>query len=370
MHTIGFPGLGIGDFTINDVAFTLFGIDVAWYGVIIVCAMILTVIYIYFRSKRSGLIIDDLIDIAFAGILPGIIGARLYYVFFDHLKNPSHYITFKEIINIRSGGLAIYGGLIFGAVGVYTMLKIKKIHVLKFFDILAPGVMIAQAIGRWGNFFNAEAYGAETTLPWRMRIVYGSSNIIEVHPTFLYESLWNVVGFLLINLVVLKHKKYDGQSLLSYLAWYGFGRMIIEGLRQDSLYIGNTGIRISQALSFLLFVASSILMIYFAMSKNKPPKYECIYFEGSKGYDRYAKSQESSVSENGQDSGTEETSEINSYDQDNEIDIENVSEEANNDYDEIENESEDIIEGTDKSDNESDEIEETENPEDENGKNN
>ena len=307
MHTIGFPGLGIDDFAINDVAFTVFGIDVAWYGVIIVCAMILAVTYIYLRSKRSGLIIDDLIDIAFAGIIPGIIGARIYYVFFDKLKNPSHYTTFKEVINIRGGGLAIYGGIIFGAIGVLVMMKVKKIHALKFFDVLAPGVMIAQALGRWGNFFNAEAYGAETTLPWRMRIVFSPNNMIEVHPTFFYESLWNVIGFIFINLVVLKHKKYDGQSLLAYLAWYGFGRMFIEGLRQDSLYIGNTGIRVSQALSFLLFVASFALMIYFAAAKNKLPKYECIYAEGSKGYEKFVKSLENNTADS--DTETETASE-------------------------------------------------------------
>ena len=339
MHTIGFPGLGMDDFTINDVAFTVFGIDVAWYGVIIVCAMILAIFYIYFRSGRSGLIIDDLIDIAFAGIVPGIIGARLYYVFFDHLKNPTHYTTFKEIINIRSGGLAIYGGIIFGAIGVLVMMKIKKIHTLKFFDVLAPGVMIAQAVGRWGNFFNAEAYGSETTLPWRMRIVFSSSNMIEVHPTFFYESLWNVIGFILINLVVLKHKKYDGQSLLSYLAWYGIGRMFIEGLRQDSLYIGNTGIRVSQALSFFLFIASLVLLIFFAVSKNKLPKYECIYAEGSKGYQKFANSLENSTPV---DSGS-----------DNDTAAENIVNDQNENKD-IEN----------------NEIKETENPEDENGKNN
>ena len=280
-HTIGFPGLGIGEFTINDTAFTLFGkLTIAWYGIIIVCGIIIAVTYIYFRSKHDKLMVDDLIDIAFATIIPAIVGARLYYVFFKWLEDPSFYKTFWDVINIRQGGLAIYGGVIFGIAGCVCMLKIKKVHVFRFLDTGVPGLMIAQALGRWGNFFNAEAYGSRTNLPWGMTINGGD----PVHPTFFYESLWNVIGFILINRVILRRKKYDGEGLLFYVTWYGLGRMFIEGLRTDSLYIGNTGIRVSRLLALICFVAGSVLMIVFRVMPKQLPLHSCLYVEGSKKY--------------------------------------------------------------------------------------
>ncbi len=283
MNIIGFPGLGIKDFELNPIAFEIFGVKIAWYGIIITAGIILAVAYAYMRGKQSKLIFDDILDIAFGTVIPGIVGARAYYVFFDWLKNPDNYESFYDVINIRGGGLAIYGGIIFGAIGCIVTLKIKKINILKFFDCMAPGVMIAQALGRWGNFFNAEAYGAETTLPWRMRITYATYNI-EVHPTFLYESLWNVIGFTLINLVFWKKRKYDGQILLMYISWYGFGRMLIEGLRQDSLYIGNTGIRVSQLLAFFCFVIGLAVLIFFAAISNTHGVGDCIYLKSNKKY--------------------------------------------------------------------------------------
>ena len=142
-------------------------------------------------------------------------------------------------------------------------------------------------MGRWGNFFNAEAYGSETTLPWRMRLTFTNYNI-EVHPTFLYESLWNVAGFLIIHFLITKKKKFDGQILMIYAAWYGLGRMFIEGLRTDSLYIGNTGIRVSQLVAFICFVVGTGLVIYFTFfSKSKMVRVtDCIYLEGSAKYNK------------------------------------------------------------------------------------
>ena len=290
MNTIGFPGFGIKDFKLDPIAFSVFGVDIAWYGIIITMGIIVAVAYAYWRSKQCKMIFDDLLDIAFATVIPGIIGARAYYVFFDWLKNPDNYKTFFDIINIRGGGLAIYGGLIFGAAGCLAMMKIKKVSILKFFDCVAPGVMIAQAMGRWGNFFNAEAYGGETTLPWRMKLTFNTYSI-EVHPTFLYESLWNITGFILINLFF-KKKKFDGQILLLYVTWYGLGRMMIEGLRTDSLYIGNTGIRVSQLVALACFVIGLAFLIYFTIVPKKTAIAPCIYLTGSDKYNKVTSTDE------------------------------------------------------------------------------
>ena len=275
---ISFPGLGIGDFSLDNVAFTLpfgeNGFPVMWYGVIIALGMIVAVAYIAYRCKKSeDISTEDLMDIAIFTILFGIIGARLYYVVFS--LDSFHSIW--DVFDLRGGGLAIYGGIIFGALTIFIMCKyIKKISWRKFFDATAPGVMITQAIGRWGNFFNGEAYGSvvgEGNLLYFMRMgllpnVESSSTMYYFHPTFFYESLWNVIGFVLIN-VFYKKKKFDGQVALCYFAWYGFGRMFIEGLRTDSLYLGGTGIRVSQLLGLLLFLAATGLMIFGIIKAKK-----------------------------------------------------------------------------------------------------
>ncbi len=282
MHKISFPGLGIGEFEIDSIALRLGSLEVAWYGVIITTGIFLAFLYIYLRGKKIKLIADDLVDLAFFAVIPGIIGARLYYVFFDWLERPQNYTSFKDIIAIWEGGLAIYGGIIFGALGCIIGLKIKKMRIPAFFDLLAPAVQIAQTLGRWGNFMNAEAYGAETKLPWRMRIVDAYNPVgIEVHPTFLYESLWNLIGFILINLYA-KKKKFDGELLLMYLGWYGLGRAIIEGLRQDSLYLGS--LRVSQWLALLCTIVSIALLCYFYFIKKLRYVADCIYLPGAKSY--------------------------------------------------------------------------------------
>ncbi len=254
MNHISFPGLGIKEFKLNPVAFELFGRPVMWYGVIISLGMILAVLYVLYRAKHNeGIKTDDVFDYAICAIPLGVIGARIYYVAtkFEEYKADTPLETFKNCIAIWEGGIAIYGAIIGGALGLIIVSLIKKIKPLKVFDMVAPGVMIAQAIGRWGNFCNAEAYGGPTSLPWRMGIRNDEHiSTVFVHPTFLYESLWNVLGFVLINLFY-KKKKYDGQILVMYLTWYGFGRMLIEGLRTDSLYVGS--FRISQVIGFLCF---------------------------------------------------------------------------------------------------------------------
>lgn len=290
-HHISFPGFGIDEFTVDSVAFEVFGRPIAWYGIIITVGIIVAVTLIYLYLKKRGLLFDDMIDIAFCTVLPGIAGARLYYVFFDWLKNPDHYQSFMDVIAIWEGGLAIYGGIIFGALGCILALRWKKVHIPAFFDILGPSVQLAQAIGRWGNFMNAEAFGSQTTLPWRMRLEcvdHYCSKIslnaaIEVHPTFLYESLWNVIGFALVMLYS-KKKKFDGEVCLLYIAWYGLGRMFIEGLRTDSLYVGSTGIRVSQLLAALCLVAAVAGLIYLRFIKKHSYRSDCIYLSVSKHY--------------------------------------------------------------------------------------
>lgn len=287
IHKISFPGLGIGEFEIDSLALEFMGLSVAWYGIIIVTGILLAVLYIYRRGKRLKLLMDDLIDVAFCTVLPGIVGARLYYVFFDWLKHPNEYKSLLDVVAVWNGGLAIYGGIIFGALGCMLALRWKKIRIPAFFDILAPAVQMAQAIGRWGNFTNAEAFGSETNLPWRMKLECVGHNCslitngMEVHPTFLYESLWNLIGFVFLTSYS-KKKKFDGEILLLYLGWYGLGRMFIEGLRTDSLYIG--GLKVSQWLAGACLVTAIVLLVIFYFVKKVRTVADCIYLPGSKRY--------------------------------------------------------------------------------------
>ena len=292
MTTISFPGLGIGEFHINRVAFAPFGLEIYWYALLITAGIALAVWYTRFRSEREGVSLDHLLDIALATVILGVIGARLYYVLTT--LDSGNYKTFMDIINIRNGGLGIYGGIICGVLGMIAMSLIRKVNVFAVLDSAAPGVMIAQAIGRWGNFCNGEAFGSpikdglityaflgpEKTYPvsennilYRLRMGVSSDatrgQFMEVQPTFLYESLWNLLGFVLVN-IIYKKKKFNGQIALMYFAWYGFGRMFIEGLRTDSLFIPGTGIRISQMLGLVLFAAAlATLIVGFVLSSKK-----------------------------------------------------------------------------------------------------
>lgn len=187
---ISFPGLGIGEFPVNRLAFRLFGIDIMWYGVIICFGIIVAFSYLAWRANQVGINLDAVLDYTLWTVPIAVLGARLYYVLFS-LKDHS-YSSFWDVISPRDGGLAIYGGVIVGALMVFLVAKHKKQSFCMMGDMVIPGVMIAQAIGRWGNFMNAEAYGGDTTLPWRMGIrKLGMSETRYVHPTFFYESLWN-----------------------------------------------------------------------------------------------------------------------------------------------------------------------------------
>ncbi len=278
---ISFPGLGIKEsIEINRIAITLpfgEGFPVYWYGIIITFGIICAFLYACWRAYNEKVKVDDLFDIAIYTVIFGVIGARLYYVFtkFENFKGENLIDTLKNICNLRDGGLAIYGGIICGCATIIVCCILKKINPLKVVDMAAPGVMIAQAIGRWGNFFNGEAYGGlvEKGSPlyfMRMGIIsYNSIHdfpeiidkglIPEVHPAFLYESIWNIIGFTLITIFYRK-KKFNGQVACMYLAWYGFGRMFIEGLRTDSLYVGI--FRISQLVGLACFIIFGGLLIW------------------------------------------------------------------------------------------------------------
>jgi phosphatidylglycerol:prolipoprotein diacylglycerol transferase len=274
-------------FRFSPVAFTVFGKDVFWYGIIITVGIILAVLYAFMRAKQSGIKPDHMYDYSIFTIIFGIIGARTYYV----LSELDSYNSFMDAIAIWKGGLAIYGGVIGGICALIVTALVKKHKPLRILDCAAPATMIGQMIGRWGNYMNQEAFGCNTDLPWGMRsFVYAPHDgvrmqgtveylnihkaslmqknpdlIIDpqgyVHPTFLYESLWNLLGFILIN-IFYKKKKFDGAILFAYLGWYGLGRLFIEGLRTDSLYLGSTNIRLSQLVALICIVLSVFALVW------------------------------------------------------------------------------------------------------------
>ena len=289
-ESVAFPGLGIGPFSLDQTAFKLFGREVRWYGVLICIGMILAVLYIISRAKYEKIKTDDVIDLTIFTVIFGVIGARLYYVLFEldnYIVKGDFLASLKKIVAVWEGGLAMYGALIAGFITVLIVCKIKKLRLSTVLDVVAPGVMIGQIIGRWGNFMNMEAYGYETDLPWRMWL---STDNACHHPTFLYESLWNLIGFILIA-IFYKKKKFNGHVFLFYMTWYGFGRMFIEGLRTDSLYLHIFGldIRISQVVGFVTFALGLILMI---VNLVKVKKYNSRYLapaykadKDAEGYD-------------------------------------------------------------------------------------
>lgn len=263
ISTISFPGLGIGEFKVNSVAFTLFGrFEIAWYALFITLGIVLAFVYINLRIKEFGWNLDFLLDIGLPTVVFGVIGTRLYYV----LTKLDEFHSFYDVIAIWEGGLGIYGGLIAGGITVFVMTRIKKISFMKFADCVCPSLILAQAIGRWGNFMNGEAFGSETSIFCRMGLCNANTGYatVFVHPTFLYESLWNIVGFILINLFY-RHRKYNGQVFHLVFAWYGFGRVFIELLRSDSLYlIPHREVwynKISVIVGFLAFVICTTWMI-------------------------------------------------------------------------------------------------------------
>ena len=257
---ISFPGLGI--FGLNPPAsFSVFGHRIYFYGVLFALGFVLGILYCARRSRDFGLTSDDFYDMVILLIPLSILCARIYYVLFrlDEFAGRPLIAYFA----VWEGGIAIYGGIIGGILAIWLVTRRKKLPFLAMLDLTVFGVLIGQIIGRWGNFMNREAFGAQTEIFCRMGLTDPSGHTIYVHPTFLYESLWNLVLFLGLWLWVKKGKrKYDGQMSLLYLFFYGLGRAWIEGLRTDSLYIGHTGIRVSQALSLVLVLFAGALLLW------------------------------------------------------------------------------------------------------------
>ena len=243
----------------DRVAFTIFGIDVMWYGVLIATGMLIGIALAIREAKRVGISEDDVLNIAIIAIPVAIICARLYYVIFSwdyYSQNPG------EIFNIRGGGLAIHGGLIGGILTGFIYAKVKKLDFFKTADAVMVGMPLAQAIGRWGNFINGEAHGGPTSLPWGIMV-----DGVKVHPTFLYESIWDFGIFLFIMFYRRKKKTYEGEVIVSYITLYSIGRFFIEGLRTDSLMFGP--IRMAQFVSLVGVVGGLVLHFYL---KNRAKK--------------------------------------------------------------------------------------------------
>jgi phosphatidylglycerol:prolipoprotein diacylglycerol transferase len=281
LNEIAFPALG-WEFEVSPDAFIIGGFAIKWYAICIALGVVLAYIYAIPRIKKNGLDDDKAFNCVFLGFIGAIIGARVYYVL---MTLGIYNWTFLSIINIRDGGLAIYGGIIGAVLFAFIGSRIWKVKFMPLLDVAAPSFFIGQAIGRWGNFFNQEAFGTNTNLPWGMtggRIqnylfrnaeeIFANTGIavdpsIPVHPCFLYESLWCLAGFLLIHFFFSKTRSFDGELILVYAAWYGFGRAAIESFRTDSLMLG--GFRVSQVLGVVTAVAAVVLIVVFTMRARK-----------------------------------------------------------------------------------------------------
>lgn len=292
MYDIRFPGLGVVLRNVRD-GFTIFGLDIKFYGIIIALGFLMAYFVVVKEAKRTGQDDELYLDFMLWLIIPSIVGARLFYVIFswkDYFQ-PGRGVweTFLDIINIRNGGIAIYGGIIAGVIVAIIFARKKKISFLLMADTASMGLLIGQIMGRWGNFFNREAFGDYTNSVFAMCIptdyyvdkgslhglvntgiitekmadnvvVYDAMNWISVHPTFLYESLWNL-GLLIIIFIYRKHKKFEGELGLIYLWGYGLGRVWIEGLRSDSLMIPGLGMKVSQLIAAVCVLAASIILV-------------------------------------------------------------------------------------------------------------
>ncbi|MCQ2485392.1 MAG: prolipoprotein diacylglyceryl transferase [Clostridia bacterium] len=271
----------LADFTVFGHEFTI-----RWYGAIIAFGFLLAVLFGGRMAYKWKMSIDKMLDVLIYGTIFGIIGARLYYCLFKwdlYKDNP------VEIIQIWNGGLAIYGGIIGGLAAAFVVCKVRKMNFWNLMDLVGMSLLIGQGIGRWGNFANQEAFGTNTTLPWGMwsskTYMYLHSNFEEitangikvdpnqaVHPTFLYESIWCLLGFLVLYIITRKARKFSGQIFLTYGVWYGLERAVVEGLRTDSLYIAGTTLRVSQVLSAALTLVCLIVLIALLIKFKKHPK--------------------------------------------------------------------------------------------------
>lgn len=317
-NRVYFPNFGSGDnvlktgIDIDRVMFKIPGTNfqIYWYGFLIAVGIILAMIYGFKKMKKAGIDPDRATDAVIGGFFGAIIGARLYYIIFSDTP-------LSKFFDFRDGGLAIYGGLIGAIVVGGIIVKLRKLRLTAMLDIVAPCFFIGQAIGRWGNFFNQEAFGTNTTLPWGMlsntTANYVSSHITDgsvdplkpIHPCFLYESLWCLLGFVLLH-IYFKHRKFDGEVFLCYTTWYGLGRFFIEGLRTDSLYLGS--MRVSQLLAAACVIVSLVVLIivrvritkfkdYVFFKDTQLSKAQIAYYDNIKDFEKKKKELEKKISE-------------------------------------------------------------------------
>ncbi len=258
MNNISFPALGI-NLKIDPVAFTLPIIgEVHWYGIIIGLGIVLAFAYCCHIARKEGVSSDTIADLLIYALPVSVICARTYYVVFSWEQYKDN---LADVVKIWEGGIAIYGAIIGAIITGIVFCRVKKLETLKIFDICCLGLIIGQLVGRWGNFVNAEAFGGYCKYFWGMSINGGG----PVHPTFLYESLWNLAGLVILSLLH-KRKPFNGYTFYCYLMWYGLGRFFIEGLRADSLYIG--GYRISQIVAVLCIITGIAALSILTEKKN------------------------------------------------------------------------------------------------------
>mgnify|MGYP004519076811 FL=1 len=263
---ITFPILGDGFSLSFKSYFKIFGFTFHWYGIIIAAGFLLAIFYAMKRCKQFGLTEDNIIDLLIFTVPLAIVGARAYYVIFswsDYKDNPIN------VFKIWEGGLAIYGGVIGAVTGLIIFSKVKHIKIGPAADIGSLGLLIGQSIGRWGNFVNREAYGAKTNVPWRMGLT-NEWGTFYYHPCFLYESLWNALGLLILHFYS-KKRKFDGEVFFLYIAWYGLGRLFIEGLRTDSLYLFGSNLRVSQLVALLSIIGGLGAIAFIRINRHPEP---------------------------------------------------------------------------------------------------
>lgn len=276
---ISFPGL-FGDWEFNPDPIALHvGHGIYWYGIILALGFLAGLLLCMKLAKQYGLTEDHVLDLVLWAVPCCILGSRTYYVLFylDLYRDASGALDWGRILSIWDGGIAIYGTVIAGALVVFFYTRHKKIPFGAMSDLAVMGLLLGQIIGRWANFINREAFGGVTDLPWRMRVWVSAYEYVEVHPTFFYESLWNLIGLLLILLIVSKGRRFDGENTWFYFLWYGLGRAWIEGLRTDSLYLFDwtffgAPIRVSQALSLVMAAVAALVLFYQIRVKKRSPE--------------------------------------------------------------------------------------------------
>lgn len=270
---IRFPGLfGDWEFTASSTAFHVGGKAIYWYGILIALGVVLALWFCMTQKEKYGITEDDLLDAVLWGVPLSVVGARVYYVIFylDLFKKSDGSFDWGSAVAIWDGGLAIYGAVIAAILVGVVLCRKKGMKLGALTDLVVMGFLIGQTVGRWGNFMNREAHGAVTEAFLKMGLQDAAGVVTYYHPTFLYESVWNLIGFIGLHLFS-KKRKFDGEIFLLYVAWYGLGRAWIEGLRTDSLYLFSTGIRVSQLVAIVSFLAAAGILAWVLLKKKPAP---------------------------------------------------------------------------------------------------